>query len=113
MNEMVKITRAEYDRLCEDAQELRDLRIYDRAKMALENGEDELIPAEYAKRLVTGESPVRVYRELRGLTQQALAGASSVNRVQIADIEAGRKSGSINTVKKLADALGVSLDDLA
>lgn len=112
MNEMVKITRAEYNRLCKDAEDLRDLLTYDHAKDALESGEDELIPAEYVKRLVAGESAVRVYRELRGLTQQALADGSGVNRVQIADIEAGRKSGSIDTAKKLAAALGVILDDL-
>ena len=31
---------------------------------------------------------------------------------QIADIEAGRKTGSIETVRKLADALNVAIDDL-
>jgi hypothetical protein len=33
--------------------------------------------------------------------------------VQIADIEAGTKTGSVETLKKLADALGVALDDHA
>ena len=37
---------------------------------------------------------------------------AKVNRVQIAEIEAGRKSGSLDTVKKLASALGVTIDDL-
>jgi mRNA interferase RelE/StbE len=37
---------------------------------------------------------------------------SGVNRVQIADIEAGRKSGSVETIRKLADALEVAMDDL-
>jgi mRNA interferase RelE/StbE len=49
---------------------------------------------------------------LRGLTQTKLAELSGVNRVQIADIEAGRKAGSLGTVKKLAAALGVAVDDL-
>jgi mRNA interferase RelE/StbE len=34
------------------------------------------------------------------------------NRVQIADIEAGRKSGSVATLHKLAEALAVTVDDL-
>jgi mRNA interferase RelE/StbE len=42
----------------------------------------------------------------------ALFETSGVNRVQIADIEAGRKSGSVETIRKLADALGVAMDDL-
>ncbi|MGK2227696.1 MAG: hypothetical protein ACI9GK_001520 [Devosia sp.] len=35
-----------------------------------------------------------------------------MNRVQIADIAAGRKTGSVATRGKLAEALGVSMDDL-
>ncbi len=42
----------------------------------------------------------------------ALAKASGVNRVQIADIEAGRGKGSVETLRKLAEALRVTIDDL-
>ena len=112
MNEMVTITREEYQRLREAAEDLADIAAYDRAKAMLAAGEDELIPAGFVDRLVDGESPLRVFRDLRGLTQSALAAASGVNRVQIADIEAGRKSGSVETFRKLADALHVSIDDL-
>ena len=62
--------------------------------------------------MIYGESPVRVYRNLRGMTQTALAERSGVNRVQIADIEARRKTGSVETLRKLAAALGVTIDDL-
>jgi len=113
MNEMVTIPREEYQRLLEAAEELADIAAYDRAKAALLAGEDELVPAEFVDRLVAGESPVRVYRDLRGLTQLALSEASGVNRVQIANIESGAKHGSIATLRKLADALNVTLDDLA
>lgn len=113
MNEMVTIPKAEYERLLEAAEDLADIAAYDRAKAALASGADELIPAEFANRLIAGESPVRVYREFRGLTQVALSEASGVNRVQIANIESGSKRGSIDTLKKLAGALGVALDDLA
>lgn len=112
MNEMVTITRKEYDRLRHAAEDQGDLRAYDRAKAALASGADEAIPAEFAKRLIGGERPLPVYRALRGLTQTQLAQASGVNRVQIADIEAGRKTGSVETIRKLAAALGVAVDDL-
>jgi len=36
-------------------------------------GEEELIPAQFANRMIVGESPLRVYREYRSLTQTALA----------------------------------------
>jgi DNA-binding XRE family transcriptional regulator len=113
MNEMVTIPRAEYDRLRAAAEDLAELQAYDRAKAALAEGEDELIPAEYANRLLNGESPLRVYRDLRGLTQSALAQRSGVNRVTVAEIETGRKQGSVATLRKLAGGLDVTVDDLA
>jgi mRNA interferase RelE/StbE len=113
MNEMVTIPREEYDRLQAAAEDLADLQTYDRSKAALAAGEDELIPAGFANRLMNGESPLRVYRDLRGLTQAALAEKAGVNRVSIAEIETGRKQGSVASLRALADALGVTLDDLA
>lgn len=70
------------------------------------------MPADYAKRLIAGESPRRVWRELRGRSQVKLGAVSGVHRVQNADIEAARGKGSVETVRKLADALGVRVDDL-
>ena len=92
---------------------MADLQTYDRAKAALAAGEDELIPECCAKRLLDGESPLRVYRDLRSLTQAALAEKTGVNRVSIAEIETGRKQGSVSSLRALADALGVTIDDLA
>ncbi|MCB2064543.1 MAG: helix-turn-helix transcriptional regulator [Novosphingobium sp.] len=112
MNEMVTIPRKEYEGLREAAERLADLESFDRAKAMLASGNDELIPSEFANRLIDGENPVRVYRSFRRLTQKALADMSGVNRVQIADIEAGRNTGSVETVCKLAKALGVTINDL-
>lgn len=112
MNEMVTIPREEYDRLRAAAEDLADLQSYDRAKAALGAGGDELIPSDYANRLLDGENPLRVYRDLRGLTQATLAERAGVNRVTVAEIETGRKQGSIATLRALAGALDVTLDDL-
>lgn len=112
MNEMVTIPREEYDRLRAAAEDLADLQTYDRAKAALAAGEDELISAEYVNRLLNGENALRVYRDLRGMTQAALAEEAGVNRVMVAEIETGRKQGSIATLRALAGALSVRLDDL-
>ncbi|SIT74722.1 helix-turn-helix transcriptional regulator [Pontibaca methylaminivorans] len=108
MNEMVTITREEYDRLLEAAEDLADIEAYDRAKA---QGGDS-IPDEYVGRILDGESPLRVFRDWRGLTQARLAELSGVNRVQIANIEGGSRTGSVETLKKLAEALGLGVDDL-
>jgi DNA-binding XRE family transcriptional regulator len=112
MNDMVTIPRTEYDRLRAAAEDLADLRAHDRAAAKLAAGEEELVPAVYANRLLNGESPLRVYRDLRGLTQAAVADLAGVNRVTIAEIETGRKQGSLATLRALAAALNVTLDDL-
>lgn len=108
----VTISKEEYDRLLEAAQTLADLQAYDSTMAALDSGEEELVPAEAANRILDGESPLSVFREWRGYNQSSLAKASGVNRVQIADIEAGRSNGSVATLKKLAVTLEVSIDDL-
>ena len=110
---MITILAAEYQALLGAAANLVDLRAYDRAMTAIVRSDEQLAPSAFAKRLIADESPLRVWPELRGLTQAALATASGVNRVQIANIESGAKSGSVATLRKLADALGIGLDDLA
>jgi DNA-binding XRE family transcriptional regulator len=100
-------------KLVDDAEMLADVMAYDAAQGRLARGEDELIPLEIAERRLAGESPVKVWREHRGITQEALAKASTVSRPMIAAIEAGHKRGGIATLKKLARALRVDLDNLA
>ena len=112
MGEMITIPLDEYKRMQTAMDDLADLQAYDRVTADLAAGREERVPAEYVRRMIAGESPLRVWRDLRGLTQSALARTSGVNRVQIADIEAGRKNGSLETVRKLAAALGIGLDDL-
>ena len=112
MGEMITIPLDEYKRMQAAMGDLADLQAYDRVMADLAAGREERVPAAYARRMIAGKSPLRVWRDLRGLTQSALAHASGINRVQIAEIEAGRKNGSLETARRLAEALGVGLDDL-
>lgn len=113
MNEMVTIPREEYDRLRAAADDLADLHSYEHVKAALTGGNEEMIPAPYANQLLNGENPLRIYRNLRGMTQATLAEKAGVGRVTVAEIETGRKQGSVGTLRVLAETLGVSMDDLA
>jgi DNA-binding XRE family transcriptional regulator len=112
MGDMISIPVEEYNRLLTAAEDLDDVRAHDSARTRLGSGAEELVPSMVVDRLLIGESPLRVWRNYRGLSQIALATTSGVNRVQIADIESGRKTGSVETVKKLAAALHVTIDDL-
>jgi len=111
--EFAVIPVEDLQKLINDAEMLADVQAYDAAKGRLERGDDELIPLEITERRVAGESPVRIWRDYRGLTQAELARTSKVSRVMIAAIEAGHKAGGIATLKKLAAALRVDLENLA
>ena len=95
------------------SEDLDDLRAYDEAKRRLDSGEDELIPEEFANRLLDGESPIRVWRELRGLKVKDLVAEAQISSAYLSQIEKGDREGKLGTMRKLADALGVAIDDLA
>jgi DNA-binding XRE family transcriptional regulator len=99
-------------KLMDDAEMLAGVKAYDAAKGRLKRGEDELIPFEITERRLARESSVKIWREYRELTQEELGRRSEVSRAMIAAIETGRKKGGIGTLKKLAAALRVDLENL-
>lgn len=111
-DEMVVISRAEFERLRGAAEDAADVRAYDRAKAALASGEEELIPAEMLDRMLAGESPVKVWRQYRGLTQAALAAKADLSEGYLSQIETGKRDGTVQSFKRLAEALGLTVDDL-
>jgi ribosome-binding protein aMBF1 (putative translation factor) len=109
---MAVIPLDEYERLQAAAEMLGDVKAYDEAKRRLAAGEDELVPAEIAERLLDGENPVRVWREHRGVKAQALAKKAAISAAYLSQIEGGQRDGSFETMRKIAEALQISLDDL-
>lgn len=96
--------------LVEDAEDIRAANI---ALQELNAGEDEAIPAAVARRLLSGtEHPLRIWREHRGLTQEALAAQAGVGKSYLSQIEAGKKTGSARILRTLAQILRVDMDDL-
>jgi DNA-binding XRE family transcriptional regulator len=110
--ELVILPRAEYDRLVaalEDAEDRAGARDFEAREAA---GGADWLPWELAKRLRRGEHPLIIFREHRGLTQRALAKAAGTTPAQLSEIETGKKTGSVATLRRLADALGVTVDEL-
>ena len=103
----------QYRHLLALAEDAEDVRAADKAMAELAAGKDELIPGEVVDRLLSGAvNPVLVWREYRGFTQEALAKKAGVGKSYISQIESGKKSGSVAVLKKIAETLRVSLDDL-
>jgi DNA-binding XRE family transcriptional regulator len=102
----------EYLRLVAEAEMLQDIRDYDEAKLAIANGDEELIPSEVTYALLDGENPMRVWREYRGLTQQQVAEQAGISKPYLSQLESGQRNGTTEVLAAIAKALNVSLDDL-
>ncbi len=59
------------------------------------------------------ESPVKILRKYRGMTQAELADASDISRPYLTEIETGKKDGSIRAIRSLAQALKVPMGLIA
>jgi DNA-binding XRE family transcriptional regulator len=108
----VKVPLSIFEKLEEDAEMLHDIAVFDAAKAEWLADETRTIPHSIVKRVVQGESTVLVWRDHRGMTQQQLADACSISRPLLSQIESGKKTGSVATLKKIAEALGCLVDDL-
>lgn len=102
----------DYQALVERLEWLEDLRDSEAIAERLARGEEEVIPAEVVERLVEGESPLKVWREHRGLTQEDLAEQVGVSGSYLSQIESGKREGTVRVYTALARALSVDVDDL-
>ena len=110
--EWAVIPYKEYLRLVAEAEMLQDVRDYDAAIEAIEDGEDELIPANIVYAILDGQNPIRVWREHRGMTQQQLAEAAGISTPYLSQLESGKRTGSTEVLTAIAKALNLTLDDL-
>jgi DNA-binding XRE family transcriptional regulator len=111
----VTITRAEYNALLAmraRLEELHDLSEGTRAIEIYREDPTSMLPAEMMKRLIAGESPVRIWRERRGLKANELADATGITAAYLSEIEHLKKPGSLEAHRKLARVLHVLVDDL-
>lgn len=101
----------DYLRLVEEAEMLNDVLDYDLAIEAVKQGE-ELVPSEVAYAILDGESPIRVWREYRGYTQQQLSEAAGISKPYLSQIETGKRTGTTEVLSGIAKALDLTIDDI-
>ncbi len=95
------------------AEDAADVASAERVRARIAAGEEEVLPLAMVKRLLSGESRVRVWREHRGLTQSALATKAGLAQENVSQIETGARAATVETLQRVARALDVSLDDIA
>lgn len=98
-----------YERLAAALEDADDAALADAARAADDGFR---IPAAVADARLEGEQPVRVWREQRGLTQDALAAKAGISKGYLCQIETRKRVGALKTLRAIADALAVSVNEL-
>ncbi len=112
-DDIVILSRTEYNQLVaaanEDAADAETLR---RSIARVESGEEELFSSAEVDAFLAAKTPLAFFRKKRGLSQDELARRAGITQGYLSEIEVGRKSGDVQTLRKLADALKVTIDSL-
>ena len=104
--ELVVLTKADYEALVERQAD-------DEAILAaMKTGTIPSVPDDVARRLLGDEHPVRVWRQVKDLSQKDLADRAGLAQSALSKIEAGDQRGTVDQYTALAKALGLRLDDL-
>jgi DNA-binding XRE family transcriptional regulator len=73
---------------------------------------EETWPAELVYELWETDSRIRTYRNYRKMSVSDLAAAAGISQPYLSEIESGKKTGSVDVLKRIAAALKVDLDDI-
>ena len=112
-DEIAVLPREDYERLAgqaaEKAEDAGTAYLVNKARTSIAAGEP-LLPKEVVDRLTTGENPIRVFREWRGMTQEELALQGGITQGYLSDLESGRRRGPAVRLKGISHVLKVPLD---
>jgi DNA-binding XRE family transcriptional regulator len=106
------ISYADYQHFLELLEDEKDAQIVAEFNGPYAAGKEFMIPEEIMRRELSGESPVKLWREHRGLTQQELATRVGISKPYLSQIETGKRQGSVDTLSAIARSLEVPLDVL-
>lgn len=113
--ELVVLPRAEYEALLEradhEAENADDVAIYDARKAELAAGV--ILPPEVSAAILRGDSRLKAIRKWRDETQLHLEFKTGIGQGYLSDLESGRRTGTPETIAKLAEALNVPVEWLS
>ena len=110
--ELVLLSRADFDALQEALENSRDAVEAARTMAAVAGGAQETLTTEEVKAALAAPTPLAFWRAKRGLTQKALGAAIGVSQSYIADLETGRRRGDPALFLRLARALRLRMEEL-
>ncbi|OGQ87025.1 MAG: transcriptional regulator [Deltaproteobacteria bacterium RIFOXYD12_FULL_56_24] len=109
---LVVIPEADYLAMLDAIENREDIAAIEHFQQRLAAGEEELLPAVMVNRILDGESKIRVWREYRGLSARELAAGAQISASYLSQIETGAREGGIETLKRIAAILHLTVDDL-
>jgi hypothetical protein len=114
--ELVVLSRAEYEALLEradhDAEDADDIAIYDARKADLATGSG-VLPPEVSAAILRGDTRLKAIRKWRDETQLHLEFKTGIGQGYLSDLESVRRTGTPETISKLAKALNVPVEWLS
>ena len=101
-----------YEKMIEILEDARDIADAKEIANRIAQGEGEYYPSEVVNTILDGENKIKVFREYRGITQEALAKKINKSVAMIRKLENGSSDGSISTIKAISDVLKVDVEML-
>jgi DNA-binding XRE family transcriptional regulator len=113
----VTLNRADWERHIDLLEELSDRAaversLADRARLGDAEYARLAYTADEMRRVIDGASFITIWRERTGLSQRQLAANAGISPSYLAEIEAGKKPGSLAATAAIAEALRVPIDIL-
>lgn len=95
-----------------DCRHADDVALYDarKAELAIDGV---VLPPEVSAALLRGDSRLKAIRNWRSETQMRLAVKTGIGQGYLSDLESGRRTGTPETIAKLAQALDVPVEWLS
>ena len=102
----------EYVRIQELIEDIEDKRDIEEYFKLIESGEEQPIPGEVTFAILQGVNPIRAWREYKQIKVKELAKRAGITPSYLSQIETGKRNPAIDTLKRIAKALGVDVEVL-
>jgi predicted transcriptional regulator len=111
-DEIVILSRDEYDRLIEADEDRKDAETAKRIIADIASGAETVLSEAELDEYLNAKTPLSFWRKKRQMTQADLSKVTGIAQGFISEIESGQKPGTPATLKKLAQALNIKVDNL-
>jgi len=114
----VTISRGDFEALGRAAEDSDDLAAVaeheaEEARIGKEAARHNYLTVREVEALLNGESPVKVWRQKRGLSREELIEAAKMQELYLVQIEMGKRPGGLEILRRLSQILRVPVENLS